>query len=283
MTQEVSNMAEPKVRSPVCADDRWYPAAPKALRRQVKEYIASAPALELPGDVVGLVAPHAGYFFSGHVAGAGYRQVQRDSFETVVLIGPDHRGITFGGFAFADYDAWRTPLGDVPVDAEVVAALDERLSLKRVERDSEHSLEVQLPFLQTALTEFKLVPIMMGDPSPAACQELGLAVADAVRDRPALLVASTDLSHFYGYDHAKRLDKHTLEPILDFDPEGLAEDLKRTQAYACGGGPVVAVMIAARELGASQAHLVKYANSGDVWEDKSQVVGYAAVALTRNQ
>jgi AmmeMemoRadiSam system protein B len=280
MTQEVSKMAELRVRPPVCADDRWYPAAPEALRREVKEYIASAPVLDLPGDVVGLVAPHAGYFFSGHVAGASYRQVQGDSFEAVVLIGPDHRGIAFGGLAFADYDAWRTPLGDVPVDAELMAALDERLPLKHVGRDSEHSLEVQLPFLQTALTEFKLAPILMGDPSPAACRELGLAVADAARGREALLVASTDLSHFYDYEHAKRLDEHTLKPILDFDPERLAEELDRSQAHACGGGPVAAVMIAARELGASQAHLVKYANSGDVWEDKSQVVGYAAVIFT---
>lgn len=276
-------MAEPSVRPPVCADNRWYPAAPEALRREVNEYIASAPALDLPGDVVGLVAPHAGYFFSGHVAGASYRQVQGDTYETVVLIGPDHRGIAFGGLAFADYDAWHTPLGDVPVDGELVAALDERLSLNHIKRDNEHSLEVQLPFLQTALTKFKLVPIMMGDPSLAACRELGLAVADAVRDREALLVASTDLSHFYDYDRAKRLDEHTLKPILDFDPEGLAEDLDKSQAHACGGGPVAAVMIAARELGASRAHLVKYANSGDVWEDKSQVVGYAAVALTRQQ
>jgi hypothetical protein len=276
-------MAKPNVRPPVCADDRWYPAAPDALRREVNEYIASAPALDLSGHVVGLVAPHAGYFFSGHVAGASYRQVQGDTYETVVLIGPDHRGIAFGGLAFADYDAWHTPLGDVPVDGELVAALDERLSLNHIKRDSEHSLEVQLPFLQTALTEFKLAPIMMGDPSPAACRELGLAVADVVRDREALLVASTDLSHYYDYDRAKRLDEHTLKPILDFDPEGLAQELGRSQAHACGGGPVAAVMIAARELGASRAHLVKYANSGDVWEDKSQVVGYAAVALTRQQ
>jgi AmmeMemoRadiSam system protein B len=169
MTQEVSKMAEPSVRPPVCADNRWYPAAPEALRREVNEYIASAPALDLPGDVVGLVAPHAGYFFSGHVAGASYRQVQGDTFDTVVLIGPDHHGIAFGGLAFANYDAWHTPLGDVPVDGELVAALDERLPLKHIERDSEHSLEVQLPFLQTALTEFKLVPIMMGRAGRGGC------------------------------------------------------------------------------------------------------------------
>jgi AmmeMemoRadiSam system protein B len=280
MTQEVSKMAKPTVRPPVCADDRWYPASPDALRREVSDYIERAPALDLPGEVVGLVAPHAGYFFSGHVAGAGYRQVQGNTYDTVVLVGPDHRGIAFGRLAFSSFDAWHTPLGDVPVDRELVAALDERLGLNHIGRDSEHSLEVQLPFLQTALTDFKLVPLLMGDPSPAACRELGLAVADAVRGREALLVASTDLSHHFQYDHAKRLDEHTLNPILAFDPEGLAEELDRSQAHACGGAPVVAVMTAARELGASQAHLVKYANSGDVWEDKSQVVGYAAVAFT---
>jgi AmmeMemoRadiSam system protein B len=149
--------------------------------------------------------------------------------------------------------------------------------------DSEHSLEVQLPFLQIALGEFKLVPIMMGETSPAASRALGLAVADLVGDRQALLVASTDLSHYYAYDQAKRLDEHTLKYIVDFDPEGLAQAQARDEAHACGGGPVAAVMIASRELGADQAHLVKYANSGDVWEDKGQVVGYAAVVLTRSQ
>ena len=276
-------MTEYTIRPPVCADDRWYPASPEALRREVSGYIESAPALDLPGDVVGLVAPHAGYFFSGHVAGASYRQVQGKSYDTVVLIGPDHRGTTFGGLAFADFDAWHTPLGDVPVDRELVSALDERLPLRHIRQDGEHSLEVQLPFLQTALTDFKLVPIIMGDPSPATCRALGLAVADVVRGRRALLVASTDLSHYYRYDHAKHLDEHTLQYILDFNPEGLAEALARSEAHACGGAPVAAVMVAARELGATQAHLVKYANSGDVWEDKSQVVGYAAVVLVRGQ
>jgi len=280
MTQEVGKMAKPTVRPPICADDRWYPASPDALRREVWDYVESASDLDLPGEVVGLVAPHAGYLFSGHVAGAGYRQVQGNHYDTIVLVGPDHRGIATGGLAYADFDAWHTPLGDVPVDRELMTVLDKRVSLRRIGRDSEHSLEVQLPFLQTAVADFKLVPIMMGDPSPAACWELGLAVAETIRDREALLVASTDLSHYYDYEHAKRLDEGTLRYILDFDPEGLADALARNQAHACGGGPVATVMIAARELGANQAHLVKYANSGDVWDDKSQVVGYAAVALT---
>ena len=276
-------MSRSSVRPAVCADDRWYPASAEALRREVTAYIEDNQPLDLPGQVIGLIAPHAGYFFSGHVAGASYRQVQGNVYDTVVIVGPDHRGSAPGDLAVADFEAWHTPLGDVPVDRELITALDQRLSLRRVGRDSEHSLEVQVPFLQTALADFKLTPIMMGDPSPAACRELGLAVAEAVRDREALLVASTDLSHFHPYDHAKRLDERTLEYILDFDPEGLADALNRSQAHACGGAPVAAVMIAARELGAHQAHLVKYANSGDVWDDKDQVVGYAAVALARQQ
>jgi len=273
-------MAGSTVRPPVCADDRWYPASPEALHREVSGYIDSAPALDLPGDVIGLIAPHAGYFFSGHVAGASYRQVQGNTYDTVVLVGPDHRGIAFGELAFADFDAWHTPMGDVPVDRDLVAALEERLPLRHIGRDSEHSLEVQVPFLQTVLTDFKLVPILMGDPSPSTCRILGMAMADAARGRQTLLVASTDLSHYYNYDHAKRLDEHTLHYILGFDAEGLAEALARNEAHACGGSPVAAVMVAARELGASQAQLVKYANSGDVWEDRSQVVGYAAVVFT---
>jgi AmmeMemoRadiSam system protein B len=280
MRQKVRKMIKSSVRPPMCADDRWYPASPAALRHAVSEYIEDAPALDLPGDVLGLVAPHAGYFFSGHVAGAGYRQVRGGNYDTVVLVGPDHTGTAYGSLAFADFDAWHTPLGDVRIDQELIAALDERLGLRHIGRDSEHSLEVQLPFLQTALGDFKLVPIMVGDPSPTACRELGLAMADVVGERRALFVASTDLSHYYPYDVARQLDEHTLKYILDFDPEGLSRALAQGEAQACGGGPVAAVMFATRELGATQARLAKYANSGDVWEDKSRVVGYAAVVFT---
>jgi len=273
-------MADAKVRPPVCADNRWYPASAGALRQEVSEYIEQAQALDLPGQVVGMIAPHAGYFFSGHVAGAGYRQVRGGSYDTVVLVGPDHRGSVSGQVGFADFDAWHTPLGDVPVDRETLAALEARLPLQHLKRDSEHSLEVQLPFLQTALAMFKLAPVMMGDISPATCRQLGMAIAEAVSGRPALLVASTDLSHYYPDDQARRLDEVTLDHILSFDPAGLAEALRRGDAQACGGGPVAAVMFAARELGATQAHLVKYATSGDVWEDRTQVVGYAAAVFT---
>jgi AmmeMemoRadiSam system protein B len=272
-------MVESLVRPPICADDRWYPSRTAALRDEASGYIERAPALDLPGKVIGLIAPHAGYFFSGHVAGAGYRQVQGGDYDTVVVVGPDHRGITLGGLAYADFDVWRTPLGEVPVDRDLLAAMGQRLKLRPVERDDEHSLEVQLPFLQIALADFKLVPIMMGDISPGTCRELGLAIAEEVRGRRALLVASTDLSHYYDDPTARRLDQKTLQYVLDFNPDSLAGALGRGAAQACGGGPVAAVMLAARELGATGAHLVKYATSGDVWEDRSQVVGYASLVI----
>jgi AmmeMemoRadiSam system protein B len=274
-------MTESSVRPPNCADDRWYPSRMAALRDDVSGYIERAPVLDLPGKVIGLVAPHAGYFFSGHVAGVAYRQVQGGDYDTVVVVGPDHRGITAGGLAYADFDAWRTPLGEVPVDRDVLAAVGRQVKLRPVARDDEHSLEVQLPFLQIALTDFKLVPIMMGDISPATCRELGLAIVAGVRGRRALLVASTDLSHYYDDPTARQLDQKTLQYMLDFNPDSLAAALGRGAAQACGGGPVAAVMVAARELGAAGAYLAKYATSGDVWEDRSQVVGYASLVLVK--
>ena len=279
----MSEMAELRVRPAICADDRWYPSTPEELRRVVSGHIEGATALDPNGGVVGLIAPHAGYFFSAHVAGAGYRQVRGGDYDTVVLVGPDHTGAAMGELALPDYGAWRTPIGDVLVDGELAAALERRIALRHIRRDQEHSLEVQLPFLQVALGEFRLLPVMMGSQSPEAWRALGLAVADVVRERRALLVASTDLSHYRPESVARDLDRHTLDYVLNFDAQGLADALRRGEAQACGGGPVATLMVAARELGATQARIAKYATSGDVWPDRAQVVGYASVVLTRPQ
>ncbi len=266
-------------RPAVCADDRWYPSQRENLMRAVDKYITANDKMDV-GEIIGIIAPHAGYFFSGRVAGAAYRQVKGDDWGTVALVGPDHTGVTLGGLAIPDYDTWQTPLGDVPVDTEAVAVLEKSLTLRHVGQDQEHSLEVQLPFLQTALAQFSLLPVIMGDQSPATCRSLGASIAEVAQLRPTLLVASTDLSHFYPDQVARELDEKTLSYVLDFDPEGLAEALPTGKAQACGGAPVAAIMFAARALGARQAHLLRYANSSDVWQDKSRVVGYAAVALT---
>jgi len=269
------------IRPALHADDRWYPASAANLRREVESYIDRSPKVALPGEVVALIVPHAGYFFSGHVAGAGYRQVQAGDYDTVVLVGPDHTGAALGELAVPDFDAWRTPLGEVIVDSDLVADLASKVPLRRVRRENEHSLEVQLPFLQVALSDFKLLPVMMGSQSAATCRTLGDAIAEVVGQRKALLVASTDLCHFQPDTATRRIDAHTVQFILDFDVPGLLEALREGTAQACGGGPVAAVMIAASRLGADRAHQIKYATSADVWEDRSRVVGYVAIVLTK--
>jgi AmmeMemoRadiSam system protein B len=225
------------------------------------------------------VAPHAGHTYSGGVAAHAYRLVQRKSYDVVAIVAPNHRISKHEPYLIADYAAYWTPLGEVVLAENAVAMLDERLDLCRVHRDEEHSLEIQLPFLQVALGDFQLLPVMFNDRSTQACYALGEALADVLRDRNALLVASTDLSHFYDARTAARLDGAVTDRIAAFDPEGLLEVMATGKGEACGGAPTVAVMVAARALGADCARLLKYATSGDVTGDYGSVVGYAAAAL----
>jgi AmmeMemoRadiSam system protein B len=235
---------------------------------------------KLEGELIGLISPHAGYIYSGQVAAHAYKQLDGVSYDAVAVISPVHR-MFVGRFAVTSAAAYETPLGLVKVDAELVEATDKEIGLSRVSQDNEHSLEIQLPFLQVVLGEFKLLPIMVGDQELSLCQKLGTVLAKVLKGRNALLVASTDLSHFHNYGTAVRLDEIVLERVRAYDPEGLAQDLKRGKCEACGGGPVVAVMLAAQEMGANKAKVLKYMNSGDVTGDRFQVVGYMAAALYR--
>ena len=269
---------DPKnVRHSVIAGS-WYPGTEGQLRKTVQGYLDNAEKEDLEGELVGLISPHAGYIYSGQVAAYAYKQLDGASYDTVAIISPVHR-MFVGRFATASAAAYETPLGLVEVDAELVEAMDKEIDLARVSQDNEHSLEIQLPFLQVALGEFKLLPIMMGDQDLSSCQKLGTALAKVLKEKNVLLVASTDLSHFHNYDTAVHLDQIVLERVNAYDPEGLASDLKRGRCEACGGGPVMAVMLAAQGLGANKAKVLKYMNSGDVTGDHSQVVGYMAAAL----
>jgi len=256
----------------------WYPGTKAELARTVDGFLANAKKEELGGELMGLIAPHAGYVYSGQVAAYAYKQLEGLDFPIVAIVSPVHR-MFVGRYAVTAKRYYETPLGLVEVDGELVDALDEAVGLNRVERDDEHSLEIQLPFLQRVLGRFKLLPVMMGDQSLPACRALGEALAGVLRGKRALLVASTDLSHFHPYDTAVRLDRVVLDHIEKFDPEGLALDLERGRCEACGGGPVIAVMLAAKALGANRARVLKYANSGDVTGDRWQVVGYVAGAI----
>lgn len=258
----------------------WYPGNAKQLRAMIDEFLHNVPAQKLEGELVGLIAPHAGYIYSGQVAAYAYAQLRGRTFSRAVVVSPVHR-IYPGRFAVTDKAFYETPFGLVPVDKELLQAIEQHITLNRVSQDMEHSLEIQLPFLQHLLGDFALTPIMMGEQDWESAMELGEALAKAIDKEPILLVASTDLSHFHRYEIAVRLDQLVLDHITAYDPEGLARTLAMQKAEACGGGPVMAVMVAAQKLGANRAVLLKYMNSGDVTGDRSSVVGYAAVALLR--
>ncbi|MCS7286752.1 MAG: AmmeMemoRadiSam system protein B [Anaerolineae bacterium] len=267
------------VRKPVIAGT-WYPGRPEELNRMISSFLAKVEIEPVPGELVGLVAPHAGYIYSGQVAAYAYKQIEGRSFETVVVVHPSHR-LYLDGYALTAAAFYETPLGQIPLDGEVIAELDEELKFTFLRSDQEHSLEIQLPFLQYVLGNFKLVPVMMGDQSWDRCQKLASALVKVLKGKQALLVASSDLSHFYSYRIAVSLDKVVLNHVESYDPEGLARAITSGKAEACGGGPIVAVMLASKELGADRAKVLKYANSGDVTGDFGSVVGYMAAAFYR--
>jgi AmmeMemoRadiSam system protein B len=273
-----------KIRQPRFADDRWYSSGTAQLQQDLREYLGNTPPNLPLEDLIGLVAPHAGHFFSGHVAGAAFATLTAHTFDTVILLGPDHKGVASGEVATLDVAAWQTPLGDIPVDWQMLDSLRSDIEVQLLPTDDEHSLEIELPFLQMTLTDFKLAPLIMGDQTPQSCRRLGQAMARVMQHNGnTLLVASSDLSHFFDDETARQLDESTLRFVLDMDADGLIEHVtaarRRGEPLACGAGPIAAIIHAAKALGATQAHLLKYATSADVHPRKESVVGYAAVAI----
>ena len=276
----------PKVR-PTAVAGSFYPADAKELGGMIDGYLAKAapPALD---NVVAISAPHAGYIYSGPVAAYSYALLKGRHFDRVIVVAPSH----YEGFNFSsvyDGDAYMTPLGQVPVDKDFAAKLAKAAPSIRLSSVGhtpspdhlEHSVEVQLPFLQRVIGQFQFVPVVMGNQDYDACRALGVALAKLVKGTNTLIVASSDLSHYHTYDEAVRLDHKTLNAIGDYDYFDLSRNLDLRVWEACGGGPIVAVMIAAERLGATQAKVLHYANTGDVTGDHSRVVGYGAVAFVK--
>jgi len=281
-----------KVR-PAAVAGAFYPADPAQLGKMVDELLAKAGGEKIDGELLALVSPHAGYEYSGGVAAHAYALLKGRKYERVVVISPSHIE-SFPFAAIYDGDAYTTPLGTLPVDKEFAAKLAGMNSLIKisgqghgiVEGRGEHALEDQLPFLQRTLGQFKLVPIVMGDQNYDLERALGVSLAKLLRGPKGspgpggtLIVASSDLSHFHPYDEAVKLDRKVLDGIADYDYFSLSQNFERGIWEACGGGPIVAAMIAAERLGANRAVVLKYANSGDLTGDKSRVVGYGAAAL----
>jgi len=261
----------------------WYPGVPSVLRKDIENYFNLVPDLELEGEVVGLIAPHAGYVYSGQIAANAYNLIRGKKYDMVIVVGPSHR-IAFHGVSVFSKGGFETPLGNVSVAEKLAEKI--RSSSKVVvdvpdAHRQEHSVEIQLPFLQVALGDFSFIPLVMGDQRADTCQELAAAIYEATSDKKILIVGSSDLSHFYNYNIAKKMDSTVLEYLRNGDADGLLQSLENGVVEACGGGPMVVAMLVARMMNANKAHLLKYANSGDVTGDKSSVVGYAAAVYCK--
>jgi AmmeMemoRadiSam system protein B len=265
-------MSELSVRQPAVAG-QFYPANPDRLRREIQTYMDQASLPKGLGTVRAVVAPHAGTIYSGPTAGYAFKALQRlpDRAWTVFLLGPAHR-VHVNGVALGDYSAFRTPLGDAPIAADRVVDMLGRSSLYTRAPGAhvlEHCLEVEVPFLQVALSDFRLVPMLFGRAAP---REVAADLVDHVREDD-LIVVSSDLSHFYSYDAARRLDQGLLDALLEGDERGVLA------GEACGRAPVATLMEIA-ECKAWHPHLLDYRTSGDTAGDRSRVVGYASVAYT---
>jgi AmmeMemoRadiSam system protein B len=261
----------------------WYPDDPDRLVSQVDACLQRAHVADPAGPVRAIVAPHAGLIYSGPVAAYAYNAARLGRHLAIVLVGPSHF-VRFHGVSIWPDGAWDTPLGPVAVDRHLAEAI--RAGCRDVvelpeAHGREHSLEMQMPFVARVLAGVPIVPMVMGDQTRDTAFALGAAIARAVESagRDVLIVASSDLSHFEDATTAEALDREVIRHVEALDADGLMRALEGEPRHACGGGPMVSVLDAARRLGAARSRLLQYADSGDVSGDKSSVVGYMAAAI----
>jgi AmmeMemoRadiSam system protein B len=264
------------IREPAVAG-AFYPAGAAELAAGVDRYLAASG--RAAKTAIGVVVPHAGYIYSGAVAGATYATVAVPA--RVVVLGPNHTGLGFSRAALSPADAWRTPIGAVPLDAPLGEALaaGPGVAPDAAAHAREHSLEVQLPFLQRARPDVAVAPLCLAHLSYGQCERLADTVAGAARDAGALVVASSDMSHYLPAAEARAADHRALEPLLALDAEGLYRRVHEEEITMCGIIPAVVMLLAACALGARSAELVRYAHSGEVSGDDDRVVGYAGVVV----
>ncbi len=269
------------LRHPAVAG-RFYPGDPDDLRASASAYLSDAnSASRVPVRVVGCIAPHAGYVYSGHVAGGVFARIEVP--KQCVVLCPNHTGMG-RALAIMSEGAWQTPLGDVPIDAELAGALKQHfpaLNEDPVAHLAEHAVEVELPFLVLRQPELRFVPIALGTREFETLEQLGQALADviAAHGDPVLIVASSDMNHYESDAVTRVKDHQAIERILTVDPRGLFEVVTQQNISMCGLGPAVVMLSAARRLGAKSAELVQYATSGDISGDRQRVVGYAGVIV----
>ena len=280
----------PHIRHPVCADDRWYPRDAAQLRFLLDEFFANVSKSSPAGELVALIAPHAGYRFSGQTAAYSYAQIAGADYQRVVILGPSHFQ-DFGAQAVNRAEFFETPLGDVAVDAPLVQALTAQVPINMVAHEHEHSLEVQVPFLQRQLKKFSLLPVMMSHPFyhfgvrvRNECETLAHALAP-LSNEDTLLVASSDLSHLYNYDAVTYFDQGFENLILEYNIGALVDYMvNEGEPRACGDMAIVTTLMMAQLRGASTVRVFYRTNSGDVTgitEPGQYTVGYMAAGIYR--
>ena len=270
------------IRQPAFAG-RFYPANAQRLRAEIETYTTAPAEADIQPKIpaLGCVVPHAGYMYSGHVAGAVYRRLELP--QRIVILCPNHTGMG-EPLAIMSEGAWQTPLGNAAIDEELAAELKQRMPLLTEDEEahhSEHALEVQLPFLQVLAPGFRFVPIAVGTGHFEVLSALGSAIGNtlAQQHEHILVIASSDMNHFESDSVTRVKDGRAIEQLLTLDPRGLYDTVREGNISMCGYGPAVIMLTAARKLGASKAELIRYATSGDVSEDKDRVVGYAGIAV----
>jgi len=269
------------LRHPAVAG-RFYPGDPDDLRTEAQGYLSqSTSSAVATKKAIGCIAPHAGYMYSGHVAGAVFSQIEIP--QLCVVLCPNHTGMG-RALAMMSEGSWETPLGEVPIDAEFSLALQQRFPVLHndpVAHRAEHAAEVELPFLQLKQPSLRIVPIALGTGHFEVLEQLGMALADVIARRgdPVLIVASSDMNHYESDLVTRAKDHRAIERILTMDARGLFDVVTQQNVSMCGFGPAAVMLTAARQLGAKSAELVKYATSGDVSGDREMVVGYAGVVV----
>lgn len=261
----------------------WYPANPKSLSASIDEYLINVNLPKIHGQVIGVIAPHAGYRYSGAVAAYAFATLRGLTPDLVVVLSPFHNYHSHP-LLTTKHQAYSTPLGTIEVDQTALSELQNHLNIPitPIPNDKEHSLEIELPFLQRVLkNDFKLLPIMIRAQEEFVAQQLGEVLAQTLKDKNALLVASTDLSHFYEQQTANQLDREMLQRFTTLKPSSIFEAERLGKGFACGHAAVAVVEWAAQGLGANHVQVLKHATSGDVTGDHSSVVGYGAAVILK--
>ncbi len=262
----------------------FYPSDAVKLRSDIETYIDNVGHDEKLDNLTGIIVPHAGYVYSGQVAAYSYAQLKDSGYELAVVLAPSHRA-RFDGASVIPEGIYETPLGDTQVDDKIGNQLVKMPGfgfIKEVHQ-YEHSLEVQVPFLQVVNENIKIVPIIIGCTDLDTCRSLGESLAEILKNekRKWVVVISTDLSHYHSYDEARSIDSMFIDSLTSFDEKSLYATLQSSKAQACGEGPVLAGMVASRQLGATDVKILKYANSGDSAGPRDQVVGYLSAAFVK--